>query len=585
MEGKNVVAAEALPDGVTYDPETLTFTVANQPVSNGKLRIMKRWLDIFGNEAEAPGTPVTLKIVQMVQNQVPTRIVRVEFYYKGNGNGGNNIPWNYDSLWTQVATRRAQDRGLATVEFRWNDWTDLSADKIRIEGSEFAHVDMLGDRKVRLSIPDDGNGITTVKVYVDNGNWNPWGNGGTRIDTGGYINDLVWPNKNDAGEGYTATGGTKTVSLTSGMQWISEIEFAGTGMLSNNSARLPATYQTRACRYIIMEEPALAGYSVSYSSNNLEGLGAGAEGTITAYNRENSTDITLIKVDKEDHQEKLQGAVFEIRKLNSNSAGVNYLETWGTQTVTTDDEGMATVSDLGPGYYEIREVTAPSGYVIPEGEEKDRFYIKVMADGITAIVRDDGKYPARWATRRNDSTLVNNQRGSFTVGNEAGHMDINVLKVKTDDMTTPLTGAKFVLKQYDAEYTTLVKTWEEQTVSEEEGSIGTLTFEGLETGYYELVETQCPVGYVPVSAGPIRFRVEANGNQSQMFFNYPTGDVIWDETTGTFKVGNKPGVKLPNTGGTGTAPYTSAGAALILLGSGMLARRKRRTLKERGERR
>ena len=35
-------------------------------------------------------------------------------------------------------------------------------------------------------------------------------------------------------------------------------------------------------------------------------------------------------------------------------------------------------------------------------------------------------------------------------------------------------------------------------------------------------------------------------------------------------------------GGTGTAPYTAAGAALILLGSGMLARRKRRTLKERG---
>ena len=71
-------------------------------------------------------------------------------------------------------------------------------------------------------------------------------------------------------------------------------------------------------------------------------------------------------MDKEDHQEKLQGAVFEIRKLNSNSAGVNYLETWGTQTVTTDDEGMATVSDLGPGYYEIRDGVGYNWYGIKE---------------------------------------------------------------------------------------------------------------------------------------------------------------------------------------------------------------------------
>ena len=179
--------------------------------------------------------------------------------------------------------------------------------------------------------------------------------------------------------------------------------------------------------------------------------------------------------------------------------------------------------------------------------------------------------------------LVNNKDGSFTVGNEAGHMDIHVLKVDAADMTTPLTGAKFVLKQYDAEYTTLVKTWDEQAVSEEAGAEGTLTFEGLQTGYYELVETQSPVGYIPATGGPIRFRVEANGDRSQVDFTYPTGKVRWDGDTRTFKVGNKLGVKLPNTGGPGTALYTIPGLMLMLLAGGMLFRRKRKTLKGYGQ--
>ena len=289
----------------------------------------------------------------------------------------------------------------------------------------------------------------------------------------------------------------------------------------------------------------------------------------------------MVKVDKENHHEKLQGAVFEVRKLNASTAGVSYLSGWGTQTVRTDSEGKATVSDLGPGYYEFREVTAPAGYVIPE-EGKDRFYVSVFSEGVSGIVRDDAKYPARWSVRRNDSMLVNNQDGSFTVGNEAGHMDIHVLKVDAADMTTPLTGAKFVLKQYDAEYKTLVKTWDEQAVSEEAGAEGTLTFEGLQTGYYELTETECPTGYIPPGGGPIRFRVEANGERSQVEFDYPTGQVRWDGDTRTFRVGNKIGVKLPNTGGPGTALYTIPGLMLMLLAGGMLVRRKRKTLKVKG---
>ena len=586
VQGKNVILNEnvPLPDGVSYDAEGLTFTIKNQPESNGKLRIMKRWLDIFGNAAEAPAEPVQMKLIQMVRRQMPSRIVRVEFYYHGDGSG-TPLPSNYNNnnIWTQVnAAKVSKGRGTATVEFRWNRWTeDLTASAIRIEGP--GTVETLNSPWFRVIIPDNGESITTVKVYVENSNWSPWGTG-NEVNNQGQIRDIQWPNSNDPAEGYIATGGTKTVTLNSGMQWVTELEIRGNdnNPLTNSHAVLPATYEGRECRYMVLEEPVPEGYSVSYSDNNLEGLGQGSEETITAYNRENTTDITVVKVDKEDHQEKLPGAVFEIRKLDSNAPGGNYLDGWAARRITTDSEGKATVQKLDPGYYEVREITPPAGYVLPE-EGKDRFYFRVSSEGVTSVVKDDAKYPARWAVRRNDSMLVNNKDGSFTVGNEAGHMDIHVLKVDAADMTTPLTGAKFVLKQYDAEYTTLVKTWDEQAVSEEAGAEGTLTFEGLQTGYYELVETQSPVGYIPATGGPIRFRVEANGDRSQVDFTYPTGKVRWDGDTRTFKVGNKLGVKLPNTGGPGTALYTIPGLMLMLLAGGMLFRRKRKTLKGYGQ--
>ena len=43
-----------------------------------------------------------------------------------------------------------------------------------------------------------------------------------------------------------------------------------------------------------------------------------------------------------------------------------------------------------------------------------------------------------------------------------------------------------------------------------------------------------------------------------------------------FTVDNKPGVALPSTGGSGTAPYTLAGIALMALAGIALVKRKRK---------
>ena len=166
-------------------------------------------------------------------------------------------------------------------------------------------------------------------------------------------------------------------------------------------------------------------------------------------------------------------------------------------------------------------------------------------------------------------------------------IDIHILKVNAKNKSQRLTGAGFVLKKFgNSSYTNpSVKTWPEQTVSSEAGKEGTLTFEGLTSGYYELQETRTPAGFIRSGSGPIRFRVEATGdplNQLQVVFSDSSGMVTYNAADGTFTVGNKPGVALPNTGGPGSAGCTLAGLLMILLGGGVLAGRKRKALRERG---
>ena len=153
-------------------------------------------------------------------------------------------------------------------------------------------------------------------------------------------------------------------------------------------------------------------------------------------------------------------------------------------------------------------------------------------------------------------------------------MDINILKVDKSD-ESPLTGAKFKLLQYDEGYHQVTKEWAEREVCKDSGKEGTLTFDELHIGYYELVETESPAGYIKTSSNP-RFEVKADPNGGLVVVFSNTDMVLYDSNNKTFTVKNTPGAALPNTGGPGTNLLYLIGLMLTAFGSGGLMMKKRR---------
>ena len=129
-----------------------------------------------------------------------------------------------------------------------------------------------------------------------------------------------------------------------------------------------------------------------------------------------------------------------------------------------------------------------------------------------------------------------------TIYNKESSIDINILKVDKQN-NKPLTGATFVLRRYDEGYHQVLETWDAQQVSAEAGKEGTLTFEKLQVGWYELEETISPTGYVMTTSNPM-FTVTADqeGNLAVTFINSEM--VTYDSTVQTFTVKNEPGAAL-----------------------------------------
>ncbi len=151
---------------------------------------------------------------------------------------------------------------------------------------------------------------------------------------------------------------------------------------------------------------------------------------------------------------------------------------------------------------------------------------------------------------------------------------VNILKTSQDG-TTPLSGAVFSLyteSGYNAKPKQASKT---ELISDGNGKIdlGKLAY-----GKYYLVETTAPAGYVLLSE-PVVIIVGSSGvTYTQGDRNLPlSGNGINHNTTTdiyTLTVTNNAGARLPSTGGSGTAPYTLAGIALMGIALFLLLRRR-----------
>ena len=157
--------------------------------------------------------------------------------------------------------------------------------------------------------------------------------------------------------------------------------------------------------------------------------------------------------------------------------------------------------------------------------------------------------------------------------------DIVVKKVKMDEngnlTENVLKDATFRLEKYtDDTFATKDGSWAEVTFTT--GADGTYTLSQLGEGYYKLVETVCPPGYLKTGVDPT-FRVyrEVNGPLVISGFNAEGDTFEVVNETKTVTVGNTPGAALPNTGGRGVLTFYILGGFLICAAAALLLRRRR----------
>ena len=150
--------------------------------------------------------------------------------------------------------------------------------------------------------------------------------------------------------------------------------------------------------------------------------------------------LTVSKIDSESKL-PLAGAEFEVRDMKNSVL----------KTITTNSSGVATLTDIAPGWYKVVETKAPDGYVLNEQEN-----LVEIVEGKPASV-----------------TVPNTKQSGITVH-------------KVDATSRePLAGAEFELRTADGK---LIDTY----TTDVSGSFVTTN---VEPGVYFLVEKKAPTGY------------------------------------------------------------------------------------------
>lgn len=235
---------------------------------------------------------------------------------------------------------------------------------------------------------------------------------------------------------------------------------------------------------------------------------------------------------------------------------------------------------LAPGYYGIKEKTAPKGYVLDDTE----YYFQLTSDGKWNYFGTND--PNSTGTSIADSQLlkaVGNGQDAFEV--TGVHQNILQLTkydkpkptvpltvVKTDNQGTPLAGAKFTLTGTNQA---------SQSLTSDGNKDGQQFTQQLQAnGSYTLSETQAPLGYqksnnrvaIKIDAEGKVESVTVNGNelQSGKTLSGYTRAANDDGTSLTLTVENQPLPILPHTGGQGMV-RAAAFALMMLVVAAVLA--------------
>ena len=287
-------------------------------------------------------------------------------------------------------------------------------------------------------------------------------------------------------------------------------------------------------------------------------------------------DLELIKVDQDDSTKKLNDAEFELHKdsvdgdlVTRDGNGKEIVIKTGNKEDSAGPDGWYHIGFLPAGTYYLVETAEPTGYVLDDTP-------------VMITVAQNGSSYTVTALRDDESVLSGPADGVFTitVSDERAAKYIKVFKYETG--TTPekaLQGAQFTLRGpegTDIEYTGLATNADGFLVFGDSRTYIELPFNDAA---YTLIETTAPDGYNKMTE-TVDFTVSASGVSGRgSGYSVVSGTEPIDGsevTVYTLKVQNSAGFELPNTGGSGTLPYTLGGIALIMASALMYGFRLRR---------
>jgi LPXTG-motif cell wall-anchored protein len=248
----------------------------------------------------------------------------------------------------------------------------------------------------------------------------------------------------------------------------------------------------------------------------------------------------------------------------------------GYESLSTDSDGLIPKIDntLPAGTYELREKSRLKGYDMISG------YIRFTVSdtgAITLVGTDQQPIPEEASltgpTEQPDGSLSY----EMTIVN---HRFADITLNKVDNNQVPLNGATFKLCKYETSWE-VVEGYENIDMTES----ATARLADLPIGWYRLTETSAPAGYI-IRDNQVYFKIafDERGNVTVTLTDETgTGPGTNPDASvsGTaITVRNTPGAPLPNTGGSGTLPYTFGGIMLIILAALMYSFKMRRTGKE-----
>lgn len=179
--------------------------------------------------------------------------------------------------------------------------------------------------------------------------------------------------------------------------------------------------------------------------------------------------VEFIKIDSQNDAITLEGAIFDLYMLDTDTGEYELLETG----LISGQNGSLIISGLLPGSYKLVETQAPPGYYLNPDNDTTFFTVTLDSDG--EIIEEQ------------PILIANSLLGS-----------VEIIKVDESDPNIRLEGAVFDLYKYNAvsgQYD-LIRTG---LVS---GSNGSIILSDLSPSDYKLVETKAPDGYrLPVVDG------------------------------------------------------------------------------------